>query len=83
MDIKQITKIAKACRKAGITSFKCPEFEFTVSDNLPEPKRIHKSQIASKDAEVSEPEKVETETLSDEALLFWSSQEHVPITDGN
>lgn len=36
---KGLKRLAATCRKAGIKHFKSGDFEFTLSDSLPEPKR--------------------------------------------
>lgn len=63
---KEIKKLAKACRDAGITHFKHADFEFTLGD-LPEKKRGRpaKSDVQSE---------VATNVPSPEELLFWSVQ---------
>lgn len=70
MDPKQLKKLAKACRDAGITSYTCPEFSFTLSDTLPT-KTGKKSTV--KDYSASEIQTEDTwESLSDMDKLFYS-----------
>lgn len=63
-DIKQLKKLADACRKAGIKSFKSPQFEFTLSDELPEPKKQQMLPLTEEKGGFPEP--------SEEELMFWS-----------
>lgn len=67
---KEIKKLADLCRKSGIASFKCPEFEFTLTLDAPESTYKKKKQKA---AESIPDTPIETDLLSEEALLFWSS----------
>jgi len=79
-DIKQLKKLAAACRKAGIRHFKSADFEFTLED-LPEPKP---RKQASKDMLLSaatDDGRVQTDEMSPDAMLFWSSD--VGISEKN
>jgi hypothetical protein len=68
---KELKKIAKACRDAGIKTFKGDGFELTFSDEAlqPKPKRGAKAQ-----QEVISPanSRFESDSPSDEELLLWS-----------
>lgn len=64
---KELERLAKTCRKAGIKHFKCGEIEFTLADQLPEKPR-RKSEAASP---ASDPT-LDTGELPYEALLHWS-----------
>lgn len=66
---KEIAKLAAACRKAGIQTFKGGGIEFTLSDSLPAPKTPKKVMAAMQEA-ASAP--VESEELSYDQLLSWS-----------
>ncbi len=68
-DAKKLKKLADACRKAGIKSFKSPEFEFTLTDELPE--RKPRGKAAPKPQYTQDDVKVEG-ALSEEDMLFWS-----------
>jgi hypothetical protein len=76
MSPKEIKKLADACRRAGIKSFKNAEVEFTLSDVLPtthtRSKRGNKSTIAQ---DLEQPDAIinNEDDLSEEELLFWSS----------
>lgn len=62
---KDLKRLAKACREAGIRTFKGNGIEFTL-DDLPvkEPKRL---------AAPTTQDRLETYSPSDEALLLWST----------
>lgn len=63
---KELAKLAAACRKAGIQTFKGGGIEFTLSDHLPEKPRT------AKQAAASDSEDPTNEDLSQESLLHWS-----------
>lgn len=70
---KELIKLAKACRKAGISHFKGFGFEFTLTNELPSTK-LTKAAISNPNASNSEPDQVITpDTPTEEELLFWSS----------
>lgn len=82
MSPKEIKKLADACRRAGIKSFKNSEVEFTLSDTLPIvhniTRRVRKATVSDV---LEQPDIIindETE-LSEEDALFWSS----PQTEEN
>lgn len=66
-NVKQLKKLADACRKAGIKHFKSSEFEFSLTDELPE------SPKARKQAAFQKQEEIANSGLSEEELLFWST----------
>lgn len=65
-------KLARICREAGIKHYKTSEFEFTLSDDMTTPVIRTKAEKLTA-AELSAP--IESDDLSQEALLFWSSGE--------
>lgn len=67
LDPKKLAALVKACRKAGIIEFKGYGVEFTIGAE-PQPK-VSKRQ--SKQA-VQTSDKIETDSLTDEELLFYS-----------
>lgn len=76
MSPKEIKKLADACRRAGIKSFKNSEVEFTLSDVLPiVPTRIRREQKATVSDVLQQPDAVinNENELSEDDLLFWSS----------
>lgn len=70
-DLKKLKKLATACRKAGISSFKSPEFEFTLTEEAPQSPRK-----AAQEAKEFVQGKVETDEPSPQDLLFWSTGVH-------
>lgn len=82
MSPKEIKKLADACRRAGIKSFKNSEVEFTLSDSLPiahnNTRRVSKITVSDV---LQQPDVIVNDetALSEEELLFWSS----PQTEEN
>lgn len=79
MDIKpnDLKKWASACRKAGIKSFKGEGFEFTLTDDQPlsyYKRRKLKSNPAASSL-ITPQEMIETDTLTEDQLLFWSGED--------
>lgn len=75
MDIKKLKALAKACREAGIKSFKNEEFEITLSESFEaQPKSYYKRKKAEQaqftDYSINP---VESDKLSEEAMMFWSA----------
>lgn len=64
---KELAKLAAACRKAGITSFKGGGIEFTLSEATPLPRASKKSY-----QEAIEAPAPASEELSYDQLLNWS-----------
>jgi hypothetical protein len=77
VDAKELRRLTAACRKAGIKHFKNSEVEFTL-DELPRAAKGSKQA-----ADVSAPGEIESDAISPEALLFWSSQGLDGPTDGD
>lgn len=71
-DIEYIEKLMVLCRKKGVASCKVGEFEFTFSDTVPEPKRRSSRKAPKADVE-SQQGSIETDGLSSDELLFWST----------
>lgn len=74
---KELKKLAAACRKAGIHTFKCGELEFTLGD---EPTSTRKGAALRKPPAGSEVSSViaedfRTEELTQDQLLMWSAQQ--------
>lgn len=63
---KELKRIAKACREAGIKTFKADGLELTFSDSfeLPKLKETSVERYAS--------DMIPTDEMSDEDKLFWS-----------
>ena len=66
---KELKKLAKACREAGIHHYKGDGFEFTLTGVTPE-KPSRKNAAALPEADHT---KIETDTPSEEELMFWST----------
>lgn len=66
---KELIKLAKACRKAGIKHFKSAEFEFSLTDEVPS----KVSQSKSFTAPIEDNKQFESDSLTDEQLLMWSA----------
>lgn len=69
LDEKKLKKLATACRKMGIVHFKCQDFEFTLSPDAPQRKAR-----AAKGKESSAEELFESDSLTPDQALFWSSE---------
>lgn len=75
-DIKALKKLAKACREAGIHTFKGAGIEFTLTHEAPTPlprgqKRNHAPVNAANEVPFAHPE----DSPSNDAILFWSAGE--------
>lgn len=67
-DFKQLKQLADTCRKSGIKTFKGFGMEFTLTDEAPV------STYKRKAADVADTSnELADESLSPEALLFWST----------
>ncbi len=83
-EIKTLKKLADACRKAGIRSFKCKEFEFELTDEVPaQSTRRSKTAHNAPEGVLNDPDKAfESDSLTPEQLLAWSvtdpTGEHSP-----
>lgn len=70
---KELKKIAKACREAGIKIYKGEGFELTFTEEAPAPKRAKQAPQAPVHAPSPANEKFTTDSLSEEELLLWSA----------
>jgi hypothetical protein len=64
---KELKKLAKACRDAGIHYFKSAEFEFTLTGVVPEKPVKGKAPLTHTQGDI------ESDTPSEEELMFWST----------
>lgn len=71
-DFKALKKLADTCRKAGIKSYKCPEFEFTLSDEGPLSTYKKKALKSNPEAFSDTSIKASDDNLTEEQLLFYS-----------
>lgn len=76
MNPKELKKLAKACRDAGIKHFKNAEIEFTLADEAPQ--SPYKRKQASNSS--TSGDTIETSELSPDQLLEWSVGGGVPFT---
>jgi glutamine synthetase len=72
-DLKKLKKLADYCRKAGIKSFKNPEFEFTLTDERPISTPKTKSRLIN--ITQNGLDNIASDTLTQEQLLMWSTSE--------
>lgn len=76
-DAKKLAKLAKSCRTAGISHFKCASFEFTLTPQDPL-KVVNAAPKQTNDS--SDP--TSEDILDAESLLFWSAG-GIPVPDAN
>jgi len=80
MDIKSLNKLAKACRKLGISHLKTDEVEISLSPEIvAAPTKPRKSMTPVNEALFSESDSMDQQKrafkeMSDHDLLFWSSE---------
>ena len=72
-DAKALKKLADACRKAGIKSFKSAEFEITLSDEAPVSNYKRQKAAKSDVAMGAVMDEFKSEAVSEDQLLFWSA----------
>lgn len=70
-NIKELKKLADACRKAGIKHFRSDDFEFTLTEDAPV-RRIRAAKGPSPKANYGDDGKIETSELTPEQLLYYS-----------
>ncbi len=68
MSPKELQKLAKACRKAGIKSFKCADFEFTLADTG----FVESYAPKTKGKQSSQGDVLAPDSLTEDQLLYWS-----------
>jgi hypothetical protein len=86
-DPKELKKLADACRKAGIKSYKADGIEFTLTDEAPAPspykkRKAAKAPIETADEGQESPVDLDGwDSLSPEEQLFYSSRD--PLFEGS
>lgn len=70
---KELKKLAKACREAGIHYFKSADFEFTLTGVAPE--KPTRNKFAQTDIQGE----IESDSLTEEELLYWSTNGGLPV----
>lgn len=76
-DYKALKKLADACRKAGIKTFKGDGIEFTLTDEAPVSQYKQTKRATAVPANLIE-DAFTSDSLPEDALLFWSAG---PSTD--
>lgn len=88
LDPKELKKLAKACREAGIKSYKADGIEFTLSDQAPPVSPYKKRQAAKapiQGAQSAPGEQIESDgwdNLSEEQKLFYSARDQLFENEG-
>lgn len=88
LDPKELKKLADACRKAGIKSYKSGDVEFTLTDEPPpvsaykKRKAFKTSPEASNSPEDGLIEADGWDTLSEEQKLFYSARDPLFENEG-
>lgn len=73
-DPKALKKLAAACRKAGIKTYKCGDLEFTLTDEAPTSKYKASKKKKTSAEKVSDVDiAFDSDTLTEEQLLMWST----------
>lgn len=72
-DLKALKRLAKTCREAGIHTFKGAGIEFTLTHEAPPSPRRQKRSQEPVNAANSPSTAFQSDTLPEEALLFWST----------
>lgn len=77
MDLKTLKKLSAACRKAGIKTYKCAEFEITLADSTPTTsyKRSKEKKLSNQPLIPSSDriDEIDSDGLTEDQLLFWSA----------
>lgn len=75
-DHKALKRLADACRKAGIKTFKNADFEFTLTEDAPLSNYVRKKRSIRPEEDTGvDSATFKTDTLTDDQLLFWSLSE--------
>lgn len=69
MKLSELKKLAKVCREAGIKHYKSDAFEFTLTDDAPV---IRESRSANKISQAELDKPIESDDITEDAMLFWS-----------
>lgn len=69
MNLKELKKLADACRKAGIKHFKNGDYEFTLNEDAP---LSNYKKSKAKSEPLSNDVAFQSDTLTPEQLLLWS-----------
>lgn len=66
---KELKKLADTCRKVGIKTFKCAQFEFTLTEDIP----LTPYQKAKEIKQLHTQGKIESDELTEDQLIEWST----------
>ena len=76
MTPKELKKLAASCRKAGIKHYRCADFEFTLTDDMPITPTRHKSMLKISSSPMTTDKVIESDQeFTEEQMLFWSSND--------
>lgn len=81
-DLKLLKQLAKACRAAGISSYEGYGYKFTLGDYIPATRNRKSAKASAAAPKDLGPNEVESDELSPEALMFWSTSES-PESEGS
>lgn len=73
MTAKELKKLVKACRQAGIKTYKGDGVEFTLSDEAPSPPIRRSAKNSQSSTSITVDKDFETDALTEEQLLFYSA----------
>lgn len=71
-DAKELKKLANACRKAGIKTFKGAGFEFTLADEAPATAKPRGLPAVKAAVAAPQTEEIPSDAPTGDDLLFWS-----------
>lgn len=75
MNPKELKKLAKACRDAGIKYYKDANIEFTLTDDAPESKYMQAKKTLSDTPLQAPSDPFTAEELTQDQLINWSVAE--------
>jgi hypothetical protein len=83
IDLKQLQKLAKLCRSLGVTHIKNGDFELELSSNQPATRqRRSRKAVPIVEGDALD-ENFESDSLSPEDLMLWSSSNPVDSVIGD
>lgn len=68
-NLKELDRLIALCRKRGVKTVKIDNIELTLGEPVFKPSKTKKSTTSS----TFNPELIQTDNLSSDELLFWSS----------
>lgn len=79
MTPKELKQLVKICREMGVKNYKSDKFEFTLSDEAPA--KPVKTKSKSQAVESTSSDKIESDSLTAEEMLFWSAVNPTPLSE--